>query len=404
MRLGIIYHMPFWRDAAGTLHEVEGSFARYVDSLAPYFDQIVVCAPVIAEARGEGTRIRASNVRLAPLPPFDGPVQFYPKLPFALPALYRFVRSVDVLHCRVPTPAAIFAFAAARLLARPAFLLVVGDLAALLPTVPYRGLKRQLWRGYTAFEEANIQWMADRALTFANGAALAEKHARPGRPVVETRTTTIEVQDIASRSDSCTGAEVKLLTVSRIDPRKGLRVLPAVVRMLRDRGWRVSVDIVGPVVGAPGDAEAGAIVDESALRGIADCVRLLAPVALERLLVLYRDYDAFVLPTLPGEGIPRVLLEAMAAGLPVVTTDVAGIPGLIAHERNGLLVGSASADALAGAIERLMEDGPLRRRLIANGYETARGHTLDVQAARMMATVADRLRIPLRVPEAVPAA
>jgi len=133
-------------------------------------------------------------------------------------------------------------------------------------------------------------------------------------------------------------------------------------------------------------------------------VRLLAPVALERLLVLYRDYDAFVLPTLPGEGIPRVLLEAMAAGLPVVTTDVAGIPSLIAHERNGLLVGSASADALAGAIERLMADGPLRRRLIANGYETARAHTLDVQAARMMATVADRLRIPLRVPEAVPAA
>ena len=40
---------------------------------------------------------------------------------------------------------------------------------------------------------------------------------------------------------------------------------------------------------------------------------------------LYRDYDLFVLPTLPGEGIPRVLLEAMAAGLPIVTTRVAGI-------------------------------------------------------------------------------
>ena len=70
---------------------------------------------------------------------------------------------------------------------------------------------------------------------------------------------------------------------------------------------------------------------------------------LDRLLPLYRDYDVFVLPTLPGEGIPRVLLEAMAAGLPVVTTRVAGIPSLVTHEVNGLLVDEPTADAVADA-------------------------------------------------------
>src|SRR3954469_4280673 len=111
MRLGIVYHMPFWRDAAGVLREVEGSFARYVDSLAPYFDEIVLCVPVLRDGRGEGTPIRAANVVLAPLPPFDGPAHFYPRLPQMVPPIVGFVRSVDVLHCRVPTPAAIFAFA-----------------------------------------------------------------------------------------------------------------------------------------------------------------------------------------------------------------------------------------------------------------------------------------------------
>src|SRR5919109_3788884 len=104
MKLGIVYHMPFWRGADGALRVVEGSFARYVDSLAPYFDEVVLCVPVLRAARGEGTAVRAPNVTLAPLPHFDGPLQFYPRLPLILPRLLRFVRRVDLLHCRVPTP------------------------------------------------------------------------------------------------------------------------------------------------------------------------------------------------------------------------------------------------------------------------------------------------------------
>ena len=79
-------------------------------------------------------------------------------------------------------------------------MLVVGDLQALLPTMPYRGVKRVLWRVYTAFEEWNVQWMADRSLAFANGAALTEKHSRPGHAVIQTTTTTIGARDIATRA------------------------------------------------------------------------------------------------------------------------------------------------------------------------------------------------------------
>ena len=112
MKLGIVYHMPFWRAADGTLREVEGSFARYVDSLAPYFDEIVLCVPVLSEPRGDGhARSDRRTSTLAPLPHFDGPVQFYPRLPLMMPRLLRFVRSVDLLHHRVPTPAAVFASA-----------------------------------------------------------------------------------------------------------------------------------------------------------------------------------------------------------------------------------------------------------------------------------------------------
>lgn len=398
MKLGIVYHMPFWRAADGSLREVEGSFARYVDSLAPYFDEISLCVPVLDAPRGEGTPIRASNVTLAPLPNFEGPVHFYPQIFRVLPRLSAWVKQIDVLHCRVPSPAAIFAFVLARWSNRPAWILIVGDLAALLPTMPYRGLKKLLWRGYTAFEEFNVQWMADRAMAFANGKALADKHSRAGRPVTETTTTTVSLADIATRTDTCEGDSVRVLTVSRIDPRKGLKVLPAVISELRAKGIDATLDIVGPAVGKPGEDERDAISAESQRLGVGDAVRLLGAVPLEQLLPLYRGYDVFVLPTLPGEGIPRVLLESMTSGTPIVTTRVAGIPSLIKHEVNGLLVDSPVPADVAAAIERIVRDASLRRRLIASGYDTARGFTLEGQAARMLADVSARLPVTLKQP------
>ncbi len=403
MRLGIVYHMPFWRDADGMLREVEGSFARYVDSLAPYFDEIVLCVPMLTAPGGEGTVIRSGNVTLAPLINFDGPVHFYPRLPLLVPRLFRFARRVDLLHCRVPTPAAIFAFLFGSLLGRPAFLLIVGDLAALRDSVPYHGIKRRLWRAYTAFEERNMQWMADRSLAFANGAALARKHSRRDRAVIETRTTTISLADLATRPDTCAGSRIRLVTVSRIDPRKGLTVLPDVVSLLQERGFDVMLDIIGPAVGAPGEAEQRAIVARAAALGVGARVKLPGAVPLEQLLPLYRSYDLFVLPTLPGEGIPRVLLEAMTSGVPIVTTRVAGIPSLVTHEVNGLLVDDPTPATIAEALARLLSDASLRQRLIANGYETARENTLEVQAARMMGEVSNRLHVRLRQPMTAPA-
>ena len=114
---------------------------------------------------------------------------------------------------------------------------------------------------------------------------------------------------------------MRILTVSRIDPRKGLRVLPEVVRRTARRGfdgrWTSSDPRSGDRVkssGTPSSAtpKTGASPSTCALLG---------PVPLDQLLPLYRQYDLFVLPTLPGEGIPRVLLEAMAAGVPIVTTQ-----------------------------------------------------------------------------------
>jgi len=385
--LGILYHMPFWQTADGALWEAEGSFARYVDSLAPYFDKVILSVPVFDTPPASGSRVRAANVVLAPLPYFPGPRQFYPMLPSMRARLRAWVEQCDVIHLRVPSPAAIFAFRIARAHRKPVFLLVVGDYEALLPHLGYRGVKKALFGAYVAFEEWALRYMTTRALTFANGASLREKHERQGARVIETKTTTLSAADVSTRTDTCTGPAIRLLTVSRIDPRKGLRALPALVAALVKAGLNATCDIVGPPIGLIGESESDAIEAAAADAGVAGRVRLHGPIALDHLMPMYRDYDLFILPTRPGEGIPRVLLEAMAAGLPIVTTRVAGITSLITHDENGLLVDEASSEQLLAAVRRLVDTPSLRQRVIQGGYATAHAHTLERQAAQVMAAV-----------------
>jgi glycosyltransferase involved in cell wall biosynthesis len=324
-------------------------------------------------------------------------------VPRVMGRLHRWVEQCDVVHLRVPSPAAIFAFRAARRQRKPVFLLVVGDYEALLPHLPYQGLKRVLFRGYVAFEEWALQHMVTRALTFANGAALRRKHEAQGARVVETKTTTLSLADVADRTDTCESRPVRLLTVSRIDPRKGLGVLPDVIAHLVARGVDATLDIIGPPIGQLGEAERDAIVGRARQLDVDDRVRLAGAVPLDQLMPLYRQYDIFVLPTRPGEGIPRVLMEAMAAGTPVVTTDVAGINSLITADVNGLLVQN-TAEALTEGIVRVIGEPGLRRRLIESGYETARSHTLEVQAQRVMQVMSETLAVPVSSLAPTPAA
>jgi glycosyltransferase involved in cell wall biosynthesis len=275
------------------------------------------------------------------------------------------------------------------------FALVVGDYVALLPNLPYTGVKRALFTTYVALEERAVASIIRGSLTFANGAALRIKHEKDNPRVFETKTTTLNSCDIASRIDTCQTRPIRLLTVSRIDPRKNLRVLPQAVATLRRQACDVTLDIVGPPIGWLGEQERDAIRADAADAGVSDYVHVRGALPLDQLMAAYREYDVFVLPTGPGEGIPRVLLEAMAGGVPIVTSNVAGISSLVTDQVNGILVAQATSDGIAAAVRTVIESPGLRRRVIQGGYETARAHTLDVQAASMMNVVAQELGLAL---------
>ena len=97
---------------------------------------------------------------------------------------------------------------------------------------------------------------------------------------------------------------------------------------------------------------------------------------------LYASHDIFVFPSLM-EGMPLTLLEAMAAAMPVVTTNTCGMSDLIENETNGLLVPAADAAALCSAIERFRSSPDLMRTLGLRAQESARRYTWDRIARQM---------------------
>lgn len=107
-----------------------------------------------------------------------------------------------------------------------------------------------------------------------------------------------------------------------------------------------------------------------------DRVSIIPFVNREDILAVYAAHDVYVFPSLV-EGMPLTLLEAMATGMPVVTTNTCGMADVVEDQVNGLLVPAADARKLAGGIERLCQSTDLRRRLGVAGQETMRRYTWE---------------------------
>ena len=132
-------------------------------------------------------------------------------------------------------------------------------------------------------------------------------------------------------------------------PRKGIEVLLEAIAALRSRRVDVTLRAVGPFETPEYERDVMTLVEKL---GVGDAIEWTG--FTQNIAAELRVMDLFVLPSLFGEGLPMVVLEAMAAGLPVVASRVEGVPEAIRHREEGLLVEPASVSQLALAIEQLV--------------------------------------------------
>ncbi|MGI9020533.1 MAG: glycosyltransferase [Solirubrobacterales bacterium] len=236
-------------------------------------------------------------------------------------------------------------------------------------------------------------WLLDRAFhllaravsTIVVGSELERAYGGPRPGLVSATISLASTADVLERAPEQTadGAR-RLLTVGRVEPEKNPLLVVEMLAELNRRRPGFSLLWAGT------GRMSAEVLDLAARRGVADRIELpgFVPYGPE-LISLYRDADMFVHVSLT-EGSPQVLVEAMAAGTPVVATNVGSVAATLEEGRAGLLVPPNDVDALVEAVIAFADDPERRRRCVERGLELARGFARDAEAARLAQFISGR--------------
>ncbi len=159
----------------------------------------------------------------------------------------------------------------------------------------------------------------------------------------------------------------RLLFVGRLAAVKGVPILFQAIDKLKGDMPELQLKLIGD------GPERTTLESMSKRLGLDDQVEFLGYKNQSEVAEALLQTDLFVLPSF-AEGVPVVLMEAMASGVPVITTQIAGIPELVSHGESGWLVPPGDVDALCAALTRAFIDPPERQAMGEEGRETVEAH------------------------------
>jgi glycosyltransferase involved in cell wall biosynthesis len=274
----------------------------------------------------------------------------------------------------------------------PVGLLIWGDIASWRAQPQFPAWRNTAIRAWAKLYGLRQRWASRGLLAFVNDPHLSA--TVPGailKDVTFTPVTQAMVADVEPSSDEWEPEKghsepVRLVYGGRIVRDKGVLECVRCVATLRYRGYNASLDLFGWT--DPSDPVADELGSVARELGVADVVRIRDYVPSgPPLMRAFAECDVFVIPTY-WDSLPRSMLEAMAVGLPVVASAVGGIDHHLRNEETALLIQPRNPDQVADAVERLICDSALRRKLASNGRAWSTAHTQDAESETIVAEIA----------------
>jgi glycosyltransferase involved in cell wall biosynthesis len=366
MRLVVVSHKLCWRvPESPSGFATDGGFPLQMQAISELFDETKIAVPC-AEAKDAGdlTALNGKNLRVVALSDLKG-AGWRRKLnvPVWLVGngwtVWREVRRADAVHAPVPGDVGTFGMIFALILRKPLFVRHCGNW--LVP----RTAAEHFWK-----------WMMER---FAGGRnvmlATGGTNEPPSRSnpnvkwIFSTSLRSRELAEAAPRRLPADGG-FKMLIACRQEKGKGGAIVLESLPLVLKKFPRTTLDVVG----------GGSFLEElkelaKRLR-VADKVTFHGKVPQRRVVALMRRAHVFCFPTEASEGFPKVVLEALAGGLPVITTKVSVLPQLVG-ENCGVLLNEATAENLAAAVEKICGDARIYRRMSESAIAAARQFSLE---------------------------
>jgi glycosyltransferase involved in cell wall biosynthesis len=387
MKLAVILEQPFWFD--GKTYSTTAPFINFVLSFKKYFDEIRLFVPLSMNSMEGGPFSFEidEKIKFVQLPFCRTSIEMARAAPWTIPQWIKIFRrelsSWDlawIVGSYFPT---FLFFPLARRGGKKVFFYIRSNFFK--EVASYRN------RGILNYSLGMLGgWVADRIIfnairknnpVFVIGNELYNIYGGKGTKVFKVYPTLITNNDIVSHK-KFSNKEFKVIFVGRMTPEKGLEVLvEAMERLIKIEGCQVICKVVGT---GKDEGRMKALVAAKGLDRFFEFAGFVPPG--KKLFEQYDWADVKVLSS-HTEGIPKTLYEAMARGLPIVSTDVGGIAEIVRDGENGLLVPPGNSPALAAAIKKIADDPELREYFSRANLNKAKEFTIEKQRDFMFSII-----------------
>jgi glycosyltransferase involved in cell wall biosynthesis len=365
MKLAVISHKKCWHSKESPSgYATRGGFPLQIGTLSQLFDETVLVLPVYPE-QPEGERpLVGHNLSVVPLPRPTGKglkrrIKFIGWMVRSARIIWREIKQADAVHTPVPGDIGTVGMILALLARKPLFVRHCGN-----------------WLAPVTRAEIFWKWIMGRCaggrnVMLATGGTLEAPSKNPNvRWIFSTSLSRAELQTCAAPRRSGVSQNPRLILACRQEEDKGAGVVIDSLPLILSRFPGASLDVVGN----------GSALEKFKSRagelGVADKVHFHGEVNHGEVIRLLQNADIYAYPTAASEGFPKSVLEALACGLPVVTTRVSVLP-LLLSSGCGMLLDERTPEALAEAVRKMLIDESRYYEMSRCAEQTASRYSLE---------------------------
>jgi glycosyltransferase involved in cell wall biosynthesis len=359
LKVTVFSHKPCWPDSGATTgFATDGGFPFQMRYLSELFESTQLVVPINTRGTG-GTPLVGHNLSVLPLtmPAGSGALRKLALIPWLFlngPKLFRACRTADAIHAPIPGDIGTIGMILAFVTRKPLFIRHCGNWFV------QRTIAERFWRWFM------INRAGGRNVMMATGGA-ADPPASQNpavRWIFSSSLSEAQLDALSSRPRSASACPLRLIAVARQEPGKGTDIVIRALKLLDNAVF----DVVG---GGSALSQLRACAESA---GVADRVVFHGAQSHARVLELLKRADILCHVT-ASEGFPKAVLEALASGLPVITTRVSVLPILIRGA--GVVLQESTPEATAEAVRACTDDPTMYLKMSDAARSNARQYSLE---------------------------